>query len=131
MSGFGFRILTANLANGAADADAFADLVEAAEPDVVVVQELAPDQAEALARVLPFGKLEPTRTHDGMGIALESRIIHVVDAYMAMTLDRPYRAAMRAADAIAELERHSGRQFDPAVVGALLEVLAVPLARAA
>ena len=72
MSGFGFRILTANLANGAADADAFADLVEAAEPDVVVVQELAPDQAEALARVLPFGKLEPTRTHDGMGIALRS-----------------------------------------------------------
>jgi endonuclease/exonuclease/phosphatase family metal-dependent hydrolase len=72
MSGFGFRILTANLANGAADADAFADLVEAAEPDVVVVQELAPDQAEALARVLSFGKLEPTRTHDGMGIALRS-----------------------------------------------------------
>jgi diguanylate cyclase (GGDEF)-like protein/putative nucleotidyltransferase with HDIG domain len=67
----------------------------------------------------------------GEEIALESRIIHVVDAYMAMTLDRPYRAAMSAADAIAELERHSGRQFDPAVVGALLEVLAVPLARAA
>jgi endonuclease/exonuclease/phosphatase family metal-dependent hydrolase len=69
---FGLRILSANLANGAADADAFADLVEAVEPDVVVVQELAPAQAEALARVLPFGKLEPTRTNDGMGIALRA-----------------------------------------------------------
>ena len=49
MSDFGFRLLTANLANGAADPGAFADLVEAAEPDVVLVQELAPEQAEALA----------------------------------------------------------------------------------
>jgi endonuclease/exonuclease/phosphatase (EEP) superfamily protein YafD len=72
VSGFGFRILTANLANGGADANAFADLVEAAEPDVVAVQELAPDQAEALARVLPLGKLEPARNHDGMGIALRA-----------------------------------------------------------
>ena len=67
----------------------------------------------------------------GEEIALESRIIHVVDAYMAMTLDRPYRTAMSVAGAIAELESHSGSQFDPTVVGALLEVLAVPVARAA
>jgi endonuclease/exonuclease/phosphatase family metal-dependent hydrolase len=72
VSGFGFRLLTANLANGAADPSAFADLVEAAEPDVVAVQELAPEQAEALARVLPFGKLEPARDHHGMGIALRA-----------------------------------------------------------
>jgi putative nucleotidyltransferase with HDIG domain len=67
----------------------------------------------------------------GEAIALESRIIHVVDAYMAMTLDRPYRRAMSVGAAIAELERHSGRQFDPTVVGALLDVLAVPAAHAA
>ena len=67
----------------------------------------------------------------GDAIALESRIIHVVDAYMAMTLDRPYRRAMSAADAVAELLRHSGGQFDPTVVGALLEEIAVPVARAA
>jgi endonuclease/exonuclease/phosphatase family metal-dependent hydrolase len=66
------RILSANLANGRADADAFADLVEAVEPDVVTVQELDPVQAEALARVLPFGKLEPGVDHHGMGIALRA-----------------------------------------------------------
>ena len=66
------RILSANLANGKADASAFADLVEAVEPDVVTVQELVPIQAEALARVLPFGKLEPQVDHHGMGIALRA-----------------------------------------------------------
>jgi endonuclease/exonuclease/phosphatase family metal-dependent hydrolase len=66
------RILSANLANGKADASAFADLVEAVEPDVVTVQELVPIQAEALARVLPFGKLEPHLDHHGMGIALRA-----------------------------------------------------------
>jgi endonuclease/exonuclease/phosphatase (EEP) superfamily protein YafD len=66
------RILSANLANGKADADAFAELVEAVEPDVVTVQELVPLQADALARALPFGKLEPRLDHSGMGIALRS-----------------------------------------------------------
>jgi vancomycin resistance protein VanJ len=72
MSRWGVRVLSANLANGRADAAAFADLVEALEPDVVAVQELTPSQAEALARVLPFGKLEPARDHRGMGIALRA-----------------------------------------------------------
>jgi endonuclease/exonuclease/phosphatase family metal-dependent hydrolase len=66
------RILSANLANGRADAEAFADLVEAVEPDVVLAQELVPPQAEALARVLSFGKLEPAWDHNGMGIALRA-----------------------------------------------------------
>jgi endonuclease/exonuclease/phosphatase (EEP) superfamily protein YafD len=66
------RILSANLANGQADAEAFAGLVEAAEPDVVLAQELVPPQADALARVLPFGKLEPAWDHNGMGIALRA-----------------------------------------------------------
>jgi endonuclease/exonuclease/phosphatase (EEP) superfamily protein YafD len=72
MSRWRLRILSANLANGRADADAFADLIEAVQPDVVVVQELAPAQAEALARALPFGKLEPAVDHQGMGIALRA-----------------------------------------------------------
>jgi endonuclease/exonuclease/phosphatase (EEP) superfamily protein YafD len=79
------RILSANLAN----ADAFADLVEAVEPDVVAVQELAPPQAEALARVLPFGKLEPARDHCGMGIALR-----LPGSVRALRL--PYRSAFVA-----------------------------------
>ena len=72
MSCWRVRVLCANLANGPADADAFADLVEALDPDVVAVQEIAPPQAEALARVLPFGKLDPARDHQGMGIALRA-----------------------------------------------------------
>jgi endonuclease/exonuclease/phosphatase family metal-dependent hydrolase len=89
MRRFGLRILSANLANGRADADAFADLVEAIEPDVVAVQELGPAQAEALARVLPFGKLEPGRDHHGMGIALRAP-----GSVRALRL--PYRSAFVA-----------------------------------
>jgi HD-GYP domain-containing protein (c-di-GMP phosphodiesterase class II) len=41
-----------------------------------------------------------------------------------MTADRPYRRALPLDAAIAELRRHAGTQFDPAVVDALLGVLA-------
>ena len=64
------RVMTANLWNGGADPDGFAELVQNLEADVVCVQELSPEQAEALGRVLPYGCLEPDRNHDGQGIAL-------------------------------------------------------------
>jgi diguanylate cyclase (GGDEF)-like protein/putative nucleotidyltransferase with HDIG domain len=54
-------------------------------------------------------------------IPLAARIICACDAFHAMTSDRPYRAAMPVADAVAELHRHSGSQFDPQVVDALVE----------
>jgi HD-GYP domain-containing protein (c-di-GMP phosphodiesterase class II) len=47
----------------------------------------------------------------------------VADSYDAMTSDRPYRAAMDHQTAIEELEKSSGRQFDPAVVEAFLAVV--------
>ena len=56
----------------------------------------------------------------GEAIPLGSRIILACDALHAMTSDRPYRAALPLADALAELRRHSGTQFDPRVVEALL-----------
>lgn len=64
------RILSANLWNGGADPEAFAAQVEALEVDVAAVQELVPAQAEALARVLPHGRLEPAAGFQGMGVAL-------------------------------------------------------------
>ncbi len=64
------RLLSANLRNGGADASAFSQLVRSLEPDVVAVQEIAPDQAEALCSVLPFGEVIPSDAYDGMGIAL-------------------------------------------------------------
>jgi putative nucleotidyltransferase with HDIG domain len=50
----------------------------------------------------------------GDEIAFEARIIHVADAYVAMTLDRPYRRALSPEEAQEELRRHSGTQFDAA-----------------
>lgn len=64
------RIMSANLWSGAAEADALVDLVETLEVDVLAVQELAADQARAIAEVLPFGRLEPHPKYHGMGIAL-------------------------------------------------------------
>ncbi len=57
----------------------------------------------------------------GRAIPLGARILAVADSFDAMTSDRPYRAAMPAARAIAEIKRCSGSQFDPAVVKAFLK----------
>ena len=65
------RILSANLWNGRADAEGFADLVLAMAADVVAVQEISPEQAEALSAVMPYGELQPGRDHNGMGIAMQ------------------------------------------------------------
>jgi len=60
----------------------------------------------------------------GEAIPLESRIVGCCDAFSAMTTDRPYRAAMPLADALAELRACAGTQFDPGVVEALCAVVA-------
>jgi HD-GYP domain-containing protein (c-di-GMP phosphodiesterase class II) len=60
----------------------------------------------------------------GEEIPLESRVILVADAFEAMTSDRPYRLAPGQSFALRELGRHTGTQFDPAVVEALTRVLA-------
>jgi putative nucleotidyltransferase with HDIG domain len=57
----------------------------------------------------------------GEAIPAEARILAVVDAFDAMTSDRPYRAALPAERALAELERCSGAQFDPDVVSVFVE----------
>ena len=51
-----------------------------------------------------------------------ARIVCCCDAYSAMTTDRPYRKARSAAEALDELRRCAGTQFDPAVVDALARV---------
>jgi putative nucleotidyltransferase with HDIG domain len=59
----------------------------------------------------------------GEQIPLEARIISCCDAFNAMTTTRPYRRAMSVATATTELVKHSGTQFDPRVVEALLAVV--------
>jgi len=66
----------------------------------------------------------------GKAIPLGARIVAVAVAYAAMTAQRPYRAAMSAEDALAELRRWAHRQFDPDVVEALAQDLAEELASA-
>jgi putative nucleotidyltransferase with HDIG domain len=60
----------------------------------------------------------------GDEIPLEARILAVADAFDAMTSTRPYRGARPAPEALDELERCSGSQFDPFLVAAFVETCA-------
>jgi two-component system cell cycle response regulator len=60
----------------------------------------------------------------GEEIPLGARIVTVCDTFNAMTTDRPYAPAVSAEDALEEIERCSGRQFDPMVVDAFSRLLA-------
>ncbi len=64
------RLMTSNLMNGRGDPGAIADLIAERSVDIACFQELAPEQAEAISRVLPHGKLDPRTDHEGLGIAL-------------------------------------------------------------
>ena len=59
----------------------------------------------------------------GDAIPIEARICSACDAYSAMTTDRSYRAAMSIDEAVAELRRCAGTQFDPQVVAVLVELI--------
>jgi len=62
-------------------------------------------------------------------IPLACRILSIVDAYDAMTNDRPYRKAMKHKDAIAEIERCAGSQFDPNLVPIFKQILTLGFAK--
>jgi ribonuclease P protein subunit RPR2 len=81
------------------------------------------------------GAIEVIRCHherwDGRGypdglaaeeIPLGARIFSVCDTFDAMTSDRPYRRALPFDDAVSEIERCGGTQFDPDVVTAFVEM---------
>jgi HD-GYP domain-containing protein (c-di-GMP phosphodiesterase class II) len=59
----------------------------------------------------------------GEEIPLEARIMHVADAFEAMTSDRPYSDGVSVGDALAELRACAGTQFDSDVVEALVELV--------
>jgi putative nucleotidyltransferase with HDIG domain len=88
-------------------------------------------QVPFLAPHLPIVELHHERP-DGRGypfglraddIPLAARIVHVADAFDAMTSARAYRPPRPAADAIIELRGHAGTQFDPASVEAFCAAL--------
>lgn len=58
----------------------------------------------------------------GKEIPLMARILSVADVFDALTHERPYKAAWPVQDATAEIQIQSGRQFDPQVVEAFMEL---------
>jgi HD-GYP domain-containing protein (c-di-GMP phosphodiesterase class II) len=90
------------------------------------------EQAPELTDISPL-VLHHQERFDGTGypgklagddIPLGARIIAAADAYHAIISDRPYRSRRSHSDAVRELSRCSGAQFDPSVVHNLLTVLA-------
>lgn len=59
----------------------------------------------------------------GDAIPVQSRALHVAEAFDTLVVGRPYREAVTVEDALEELERHSGTQFDTAVVTTLSRLL--------
>ncbi len=90
--------------------------------------------AQILGKFKSFAEIVPGIRHhheryDGAGypeglrgeeIPMVGRIIAVADAYDAMTTTRPYRGKLEYKDALVELRRYAGIQFDPAVVEAFI-----------
>lgn len=64
----------------------------------------------------------------GADIPLAGRVVAVADAFDSLTNARPYRKAGTAADALCEIERHSGTQFDASAVAALVSLVRVSYA---
>jgi HD-GYP domain-containing protein (c-di-GMP phosphodiesterase class II) len=97
-----------------------------------IIGERIINAAPGLSRVAAMVRSSHER-YDGAGypdalagedIPLGSRIVSVCDAYDAMVTDRAYRAARPAHEALEELARCAGTQFDPRVVAAFAAVLA-------
>ena len=129
------------------------DLGKVAVPEHILSKPgpLTADEHEAIAvhplvgyRMLTSLRIEPVATwvlhhherFDGNGypdglagedIPIGSRILLVADAYEAMTTDRLYRSTRTAEEALAEVGRCAGTQFDPLVVDALRMIVAPEL----
>ena len=89
------------------------------------------EPVKELARVIPIVEQHHER-YDGKGyprglageqISLEARILAICDAYDAMRSPRPYREALSFGEAVAELRRGAGTQFDPHLVEVFIEVV--------
>jgi putative two-component system response regulator len=120
-------------------------------PDTILMKmgKLTPDEFEIVkthtvigARILSGGKFPLLRLAEevafshherwdgegyarirGVDVPLAGRIVAVADVFDALTQQRPDKPAWPVAEAIAEIDRQRGRQFDPGVVDAFLRVI--------
>ncbi len=108
------------------------------DEEFAVIKRHPVEGSEILRRLTPYRQIVRIVRHhherwDGRGypdglsgeqIPFGSRVIAVADTYDAMTSDRAYRRAMTHEQAMAEIRRCAGTQFDPAVVAAFERAMA-------
>lgn len=90
-----------------------------------VLPELLPVAEGILAHHERFDGQGYPRGLKGKDIPLLARIVAVVDAFVAMTSDRPHRKALTQKEALEEIQRGAGTQFDPEIVKAFVKVVEV------
>jgi len=91
-----------------------------------IVKEITFLKSEASAILHHHERIDGKGYPDGIKgdeLSLFAKILTVADSYDAMTTDRPYRRALTLEEAINELDRNSGTQFDPKICGAMMELL--------
>jgi HD-GYP domain-containing protein (c-di-GMP phosphodiesterase class II) len=96
-----------------------------------VIAERILSSVPALAPICPviraqYEQWNGTGYPDGLAgdaIPIGARVIHACAAYNAMASDRPYRPARESEEIVRELREQAGRQFDPAIVEALVRVV--------
>ncbi|MBI5416585.1 HD-GYP domain-containing protein [Candidatus Poribacteria bacterium] len=96
-----------------------------------VIGEQILESVDMLKKIRPLIRFHHER-YDGRGypdgisgenIPICSRILSIIDSYDAMITNRPYRLAFTKTEAIAEIEKNAGTQFDPQVVKIFIEIL--------
>ena len=107
--------------------DEFAEVRRHTTDGEIMLEVLRADHPDVLAIVRSHHeRMDGGGFPDGLvanAIPLSARIVCVVDAFDAMTSTRTYRDSHQLEDAISELERQGGSQFDPAIVAVFVHCL--------
>ena len=75
------------------------------------------------AMIVGAGAISDSHIEGYRALADRVRIVAVVDAYDAITSERPYQEALAKQSAVLELKLNAGTQFDPRVVRAFMSVI--------